>query len=145
VSDLRWRRFWLGLWIFGMLLGLFLSLRRGGDELPLIPHLDKLIHATGYAILASLAVCLFEKPGPRWRALLWVILLGGLIEIAQGLLPTGRSQEGGRQQSQRQRQLLVLVLARIKGPPTSLEPFRRPLDEGLFLGGALYKCMSIPC
>jgi len=93
VSDLRWRRFWLGLWIFGMLLGLFLSLRRGGDELPLIPHLDKLIHATGYAILASLAVCLFEKPGPRWRALLWVILLGGLIEIAQGLLPTGRMME----------------------------------------------------
>lgn len=76
-----------------MLLGVFLSLRRGGDELPLIPHLDKLIHATGYAILASLAVCLFEKPGPRWRALLWVILLGGLIEIAQGLLPTGRMME----------------------------------------------------
>lgn len=93
MSDLRWRRFWLGLWIFGMLLGLYLSLRRGGDELPLIPHLDKLIHATGYAILASLAVCLFEKPGPRWRALLWVILLGGLIEIAQGLLPTGRMME----------------------------------------------------
>jgi VanZ family protein len=93
VSDLRWRRFWLGLWIFGMLLGLFLSLRSGGDEMPLIPHLDKLIHATGYAILASLAVCLFERPGPRWRALLWVILLGGLIEIAQGLLPTGRMME----------------------------------------------------
>ncbi|HWR95232.1 MAG TPA: VanZ family protein [Arenimonas sp.] len=93
MSDLRWRRFWLGLWIFGMLLGLYLSLRRGGDEMPPIPHLDKLIHATGYAILASLAVCLFEKPGPRWRALLWVILLGGLIEIAQGLLPTGRMME----------------------------------------------------
>ena len=93
MSDLRWRRFWLGLWIFGMLLGLYLSLRRGGDEMPPIPHLDKLIHATGYAILASLAVCLFEKPGPRWRALLWVVLLGGLIEIAQGLLPTGRMME----------------------------------------------------
>lgn len=76
-----------------MLLGLYLSLRRGGDEMPPIPHLDKLIHATGYAILASLAVCLFEKPGPRWRALLWVVLLGGFIEIAQGLLPTGRMME----------------------------------------------------
>ena len=93
MNNLRWRRFWLGLWIFGMLLGVFLSLRRGGDEMPLIPHLDKLIHATGYAILASLAVCLFEKPGPRWRALIWVIMLGGLIEIAQGLLPTGRMME----------------------------------------------------
>lgn len=93
MSDLRWRRFWLGLWVFGMLLGLYLSLRRGGDEMPPIPHLDKLIHATGYAILASLAVCLFEKPGPRWRALLWVVLLGGFIEIAQGLLPTGRMME----------------------------------------------------
>lgn len=93
MSALRWRRFWLGLWIFGMLLGLYLSLRRGGDEMPPIPHLDKLIHATGYAILASLAVCLFEKPGPRWRALLWVVVLGGLIEVAQGLLPTGRMME----------------------------------------------------
>lgn len=93
MSELRWRRFWLGLWIFGMLLGLYLSLRRGGDEMPPIPHLDKLIHATGYAILASLAVCLFDKSGPRWRALIWVVLLGGFIEIAQGLLPTGRMME----------------------------------------------------
>lgn len=93
MSDLHWRRFWLGLWIFGMLLGVFLSLRRGGDEMPAIPHLDKLIHATGYAILAALAVCLFERSGPRWRALIWVVTLGGIIEIAQGLLPTGRMME----------------------------------------------------
>ena len=93
MSDLRWRRFWLGLWIFGMLLGLYLSLRRSGGEMPPIPHLDNLIHATGYAILASLVVCLFDKPGPRWWALVWLVLLGGCIEIAQGLLPTGRMME----------------------------------------------------
>ena len=93
MTALRWPRFWRALWIFGMLLGCYLSLRRGGDELPPIPHLDKLIHATGYAVLAALAVCLYEKPGPRWLALLWVIVLGGLIEIAQGLLPTGRMME----------------------------------------------------
>lgn len=93
MSDLRWRRLWFGLWVFGMVLGTYLSLRRGEEQMPQIPHLDKIIHGTGYAVLAAMAVCLYENPMPRWRALTWVILLGGLIEIAQGLLPTGRMME----------------------------------------------------
>jgi VanZ family protein len=75
-----------------MLLGVFLSLRPSGAEMPAIPFADKLIHGTGYGLLAVLAVCLFER-GKRWRALLWLLCLGGLIELAQGLLPTGRMME----------------------------------------------------
>jgi len=90
---LRWKILWLGLWIAGMLMGVYLSLRPGVDKEPIIPHLDKIIHATSYAILAVFAACLFERKGPRNIALLWLVLLSGLIELGQGYLTTTRSME----------------------------------------------------
>lgn len=93
MTALRWPRFWLGLWIFGMLLGSYLSLRQGSDRMPIIPHLDKLIHAGGYALLAVLAVGLFGPGRNRWLALVWLVLFGGLIEIAQGLWAVNRSAD----------------------------------------------------
>ena len=93
MSTLRWPRFWLVLWIVGMLLGCYLSLRPGSEKIPIIPHLDKLIHATSYALLAVLAVCLFKPGRNRWLALLWLVLLGGLIEIAQGLWAVNRAAD----------------------------------------------------
>ena len=90
---LRWKTLWLGLWIAGMLLGVYLSLRPGLVKEQIIPHLDKIIHATSYAILAVFAVCLFERKGPRNIALLWLVLLSGLIELGQGYLTTTRSME----------------------------------------------------
>jgi VanZ family protein len=76
-----------------MLLGCYLSLQPGTDKIPIIPHLDKLIHATSYALLAVLAVCLFKPGRNRWLALLWLVLLGGLIEIAQGLWAVNRAAD----------------------------------------------------
>ena len=93
MSTLRWPRFWLGLWIFGMLLGSYLSLRQGSERMPIIPHLDKLIHAGGYALLAVLAVGLFAPGRPRWLALVWLVVFGGLIEIAQGLWAVNRAAD----------------------------------------------------
>ena len=93
MTALRWPRFWLGLWIFGMLLGAYLSLRTGSERVPLIPHLDKLIHASGYALLAVLAVGLFPPGKFRWLALLWLVAFGGLIEIAQGLWAVNRAAD----------------------------------------------------
>lgn len=93
MSTLRWPRFWLTLWIFGMLLGAYLSLRTGSERMPLIPHLDKLIHASGYALLAVLAVGLFPPGKSRWLALLWLVAFGGLIEIAQGLWAVNRAAD----------------------------------------------------
>jgi VanZ family protein len=58
-----------------------------------IPHLDKLIHGSSYALLAIFAVCIFEQKSARWKALVWLIVFGGLIELAQGYLPTGRTME----------------------------------------------------
>lgn len=93
MNTLRWPRFWLVLWIVGMLLGCYLSLRPGSEKIPIIPHLDKLIHATSYALLAVLAVCLFKPDRHRWLALLWLVLLGGLIEIAQGIWAVNRAAD----------------------------------------------------
>ena len=76
-----------------MLLGVYLSLRPVPAVAPAVPHLDKLIHAGGYAVLAAFAVCLFHGAA-RLRALAGVWLLGAAIELAQGLLPTGRMMEG---------------------------------------------------
>lgn len=76
-----------------MLLGSYLSLRQGSDRMPIIPHLDKLIHAGGYALLAVLAVGLFGPDRNRWLALLWLVMLGGLIEIAQGLWAINRAAD----------------------------------------------------
>jgi VanZ family protein len=91
-SALRWHKAWLALWLFGMVLGIYLSLRPSGAEMPAMPFADKLIHGSGYGLLAVLAVCLFER-ARRWQALAWLLCLGGLIELVQGLLPTGRMME----------------------------------------------------
>ena len=91
--TLRWKTLWLGLWIAGMLLGVYLSLRPGLDTVQIIPQLGKIIHAVPYAIPAIFAACLFERKVPRSIALLWLVLLSGLIELGQGYLTTTRSME----------------------------------------------------
>lgn len=92
-SLLRWKRLWLTVWIFGMSLGLFLSLMLTTPRQEVIPHLDKLIHGSAYAMLAIFAICIFEQNSARYKAIIWLIVFGGLIELVQGYLPTGRSME----------------------------------------------------
>lgn len=92
MSGPRWRPFWLAVWVAGMLLGTYLSLRPVPAVAPAVPHLDKLIHAGGYAVLAAFAACLYGGAA-RVRALAGVWVLGAAIELAQGLLPTGRLME----------------------------------------------------
>ena len=92
-TELRWPKFWLGIWIFGMLLGCYLSLRPGTMQQAWFPNSDKLIHASGYMLLAIVAVGIFDKTTSRINALLWLLILGGWIEIAQGLWASNRSME----------------------------------------------------
>lgn len=92
-SLLSWKKFWSALWILGMCLGLFLSLMPTTPRQEIIPHLDKLIHGCAYAMLAIFAICIFEHKSARYKAIIWLIVFGGLIELAQGYLPTGRSME----------------------------------------------------
>jgi VanZ family protein len=92
-SSLRWKYFWLVVWLFGMGMGMYLSIMPTTPREVVIPHLDKLIHGSSYALLAIFAGCIFEQKSARWKALFWLVLYGGLIELAQGYLPTGRTME----------------------------------------------------
>lgn len=119
-ADLRHRRLWLALWIAGMLLGVYLSLRPVPAVAPAVPHLDKLIHAGGYAVLAAFAACLFSGPA-RLRALACVWLLGAAIELAQGLLPTGRLMEAADLLANSLGIALGAVLCRRRNPLVCVE------------------------
>ncbi len=90
MNPLRWPRLWVALWLAGMAIGAYLSLRAGILREPVIPHLDKLIHALGYGVLAMLACGLFAPGNARRAALLWLLLFGGLIELAQGVWAVNR-------------------------------------------------------
>jgi VanZ family protein len=90
VNPLRWQRLWLAFWLAGMAIGAYLSLRAGILREPVIPHFDKLIHALGYGVLAVLACGLFAPGNARRAALLWLLLFGGLIELAQGVWAVNR-------------------------------------------------------
>ena len=92
-TALRFKNVWLGLWIFGMLLGVYLSLKLGIVKEQIIPHLDKIIHGFSYAVLAIFAACIFEQKNAKLAALLWLVLLSGFIELAQGYLTSTRSME----------------------------------------------------
>ena len=76
-----------------MCVGAALSLMPTTPRDEVIPHLNKLIHGCAYALLAVFAVCIFQEKYSRWKAIIWLILFGGLIELAQGYFPTGRSME----------------------------------------------------
>ena len=90
MNPLRWPRLWLALWFAGMAIGAYLSLRAGILREPVIPHLDKLLHALGYGVLAVLACGLFAPGITRGAALLWLLVFGGLIELAQGAWAVNR-------------------------------------------------------
>lgn len=90
MNPLHWRYLWLALWFAGMAIGAYLSLRAGILREPVIPHLDKLLHALGYGVLAMLACGLFAPGHARRAALLWLMLFGGLIELAQGVWAVNR-------------------------------------------------------
>ncbi len=76
-----------------MLLGVYLSLKPGIVKEQLFPHLDKIIHGFSYALLAVFAACIFEQKNAKLVALLWLVLLSGSIELAQGYLTSTRSME----------------------------------------------------
>jgi hypothetical protein len=87
--DLRWPRVWLGVWLFGWVACIALSLlppiSLGGP-----PDSDKLGHFLAYFTLMAWAVMLFKG----WRARVLVagalVLLGLGLEFAQATLTTTR-------------------------------------------------------
>ena len=55
---------------------------------------DKLVHASLFVVLGCLAARSWLQPGQRWRVVLALLLLGGLTEALQAVIP-GRSASLG--------------------------------------------------
>jgi VanZ family protein len=82
---------WLGIWIFGWLLCIVLSL---GPPPPIpseVPDGDKFGHAVAYALLSAWAAMIFRTRAGLLRSAAALMALGIVIEIAQGTLTDNRS------------------------------------------------------
>lgn len=72
------------------------------DNAPVIPHLDKIIHAVMFGGFAGALAFDYARKKPRRRpgllVMLWCCLvslaLGGIIEVLQTAMGLGRSAEG---------------------------------------------------
>ena len=93
LKPLRWPRLWLGLWWFAIALVALGSLLPA-MLLPQVPEGgDKLEHLLGYGLLAAMAVQLFGTRAALLRTGLGLVLLGVLLEIAQGVLSVTRAMD----------------------------------------------------
>jgi VanZ family protein len=85
-------RFWLGVWCFGWLLCIVLSMI-SNPPIPNVPEGDKFGHFLAYAVLAAWANWIFRERRGQWRAALALCLLGVVLEVMQGTLTTYRSMD----------------------------------------------------
>jgi VanZ family protein len=93
MRDFNKPKLWLGIWIFGWLLCIALSL---GPPPPIpadVPNGDKIGHALAYAVLSAWAVMIFRTRGAWLRSAMALMVLGIVIEIAQGTLTSNRTAD----------------------------------------------------
>jgi VanZ family protein len=85
---------WLGIWLFGWLLCVVLSLIPPPQVGIDLPQGDKLGHLLAYALLSVWSVWIFASRRSHWKATLSLVLLGILMELAQGALTSDRMMDG---------------------------------------------------
>ncbi|RXQ99678.1 VanZ family protein [Pseudoxanthomonas composti] len=86
-------RLWLALWLLANVAVVVVCLLPGAS-LPQVPDGgDKVEHALAYFVLAAAAVQLFATRRGLLRACAWLVMLGVLIEFAQGALTADRSAD----------------------------------------------------
>jgi len=85
---------WLGIWLFGWLLCVVLSLIPPPQVGIALPQGDKLGHLLAYALLSAWSVWIFASRRNHWKAALSLVLLGILMELAQGALTSERMMDG---------------------------------------------------
>jgi len=92
MRELRWRWFWLAAGTALVLLVTWLCLRPSVGSQQWFPHADKVQHAAAFLALGGLLLALVERA--RYAAVcLALLVFGGAIEVAQYLMPYGRSAE----------------------------------------------------
>lgn len=84
---------WLGLWIFGWLLCVVLSLIHAPTLATDVPDGDKIEHLVAYGLLCAWAVWIFAGRRAQLMAALGLVGLGIAMEFAQGYLTSYRSMD----------------------------------------------------
>ena len=92
IKPLCWPWLWLGLWWLALLVVVVLSLvPPPAVDMP--KHGDKFEHLLAYAVLAAAAVQLWRPGRPLLLAGLGLVLMGVLLEFAQGGLTATRQAD----------------------------------------------------
>jgi VanZ family protein len=86
-------RMWLGIWVFGWVLAVALSLIPPPPLHVDVPDSDKLGHLLAYATLSAWAVMLFATRRGWLLAALGLVALGIGLELAQGALTDYRLRD----------------------------------------------------
>lgn len=85
--------FWLGIWIFGWLLCVFLSVITPPNISFNVSNSDKIGHFLAYGTLSAWAVMLFRQKRTWILNAVALIFLGIAMEFAQGYLTTTRMMD----------------------------------------------------
>ena len=92
VKALRWPWLWLGLWWLAVLVMVVLSLVPP-PPMDMPKHGDKFEHLLAYAVLAAAAVQVWRPGRPLLLAGVGLVLMGVLLEFAQGGLTATRQAD----------------------------------------------------
>ena len=84
---------WLGIWIFGWLLCMVLSVITPLNVGPDLDNSDKIGHFLAYGTLAAWAVMIFRTKRAWALSAVGLIFLGIAMEFAQGFLTTTRMMD----------------------------------------------------
>ena len=93
LREFRRPKLWLGIWIFGWVLCVVLSLIHPPRIDVAVPDGDKIGHFLAYAVLSAWAVMLFATRRGWMLAALALVALGVGMEFAQGALTDYRMQD----------------------------------------------------
>lgn len=93
LREFRRPRLWLGIWAFGWLLCVVLSLIHPPQLGVDVPDGDKIGHFLAYALLSAWSVWIFASRRSHLVSAMALVLLGIAMEIAQGLLTDDRMMD----------------------------------------------------
>jgi VanZ family protein len=93
MRDFSKPKLWLGIWVFGWVLCIVLSLGPPPPIPTAVPDGDKIGHTLAYAVLSAWAVMIFRSRAAWLRSAVALMALGVAIEFAQGALTANRTAD----------------------------------------------------
>lgn len=93
LREFRRPRLWLGIWAFGWLLCIVLSLIHPPNLGVDVPESDKIGHFLAYALLSAWSVWLFSSRRSHLLSAIALVLLGIAMELAQGAFTDDRMMD----------------------------------------------------